>query len=302
MKVAINVYGLDTWFGGDTRSVIDLVRLAEAKGVDQVNMGEHVAIGEVQDEYPFGKFAAPLDFPWNEPIALLSAIAAATSRIRLSTGVLITPLRPAVLLAKQLATLDVLSRGRVDIGFGVGWHKAEYDAAGVDFADRAAHMEEQARVCKLLWSTAPASFEGRYVRFQRLYSLPFPVQPGGIPIWFGVSPGRRNLERIAELGDGWMPLGLDQTQTAEGVRRIKALMTARGRDPDRLTVRHLLMPVQHSDALFRSEGLADQEAALAAAPGWIAAGATMIEMFPSMFCRGPEQFEGFIDRLVGLKG
>lgn len=295
-QVSMNLYGLQTWFDGDLDGVIELVQRAERKGVDQIGMGDHVALGEDLGNYPFGKFSAPLDWPWYEPVTLLAGIATATRRIRLSTGVLISPLRPAVLLAKQLATLDVLSKGRVDIGVGTGWHRAEYEACGVPFEGRLALMDEQVRACQALWRAAPASFEGELIRFQRLHQLPQPVQPGGVPVWFGVPPTAANFARIAELGRGWLPLGIGLDAFAAGVERLRAAFVERGRDPAGLGVRHLLMPA------FRADGSADLAATLAQARPWIDAGATMIEMFPTMFCRSRNEFEDFLDALVSLKG
>src|SRR5262245_6410502 len=134
---------MQKFFNGDIRKLIDSVELADAIGVDQVSLTDHVVMGENLDRYPYGTFASPLDFPWYEPLSMLSAIASRTQRIRLSTGVLISPLRPAVLLAKQLATLDVLSEGRVDIGIGTGWQEEEYIASGVPFDKRYTRMVEQ---------------------------------------------------------------------------------------------------------------------------------------------------------------
>jgi probable F420-dependent oxidoreductase len=295
LKVAMNLYGLQDWFDGDFAAVVELVKIAERKGVDQISLGDHVAIGEDHSNYPFGKFSAPLDFPWIEPITMLAAVASATTRIRLSAGVLISPLRPAVLLAKQLASLDVLSRGRLDIGIGTGWQQAEYDACGVPFADRVLHMEEQVRVCRELWRNAPATFHGKYVNFDRLYSLPRPVQPNGAGIWFGVPPTPRNFARIAELGDGWLPLGIDVAQFAAGMQALRAACAERDRDPATLAVRHLVIPP------FGPDGIGDFDGALAGIRAWAAAGATMVELFPTMFCRGRDDFEPFLDRLVALK-
>ena len=117
---------------------------------------------------------------------MLAVLAGVTQRIRLSTGVVIAPLRSAVLLAKQLATLDVMSRGRVSIGLGVGWQKEEYDASGVPWEGRYTRLIEQLRVCRLLWSEAPASFRGETVSFEKIHAYPRPLQPGGVPIWLGL--------------------------------------------------------------------------------------------------------------------
>ena len=112
-QVAIGLYGLQSWFGGDFAPVTEIVRIAEGAGLDLVSITDHVVMGENVQNYPYGRFPAPLDFPWFEPLTVLAVLAGVTKRIRLSTGVVIAPLRPAVLLAKQLATLDVMSRGRV---------------------------------------------------------------------------------------------------------------------------------------------------------------------------------------------
>ena len=296
IQVSMNLYGLQNWFDGDLDGVIELVQLAERKGVDQIGLGDHVALGEDLSNYPFGTFSAPLDWPWYEPLTLLAGIATATRRVRLSTGVLISPLRPAVLLAKQLATLDVLSHGRVDIGVGTGWHRAEYEACGVPFEGRLALMDEQVRACQALWREAPASFQGERIRFERLHQLPQPVQPGGVPVWFGVPPTAANFTRIAELGRGWLPLGIGLEQFADSVTKLREAFAARGRDPAELGVRHLLLPT------FRADGSTDLNAALPQARAWIDAGATMIELFPHMFCQRREDFEAFLEALVSLKG
>jgi len=295
IKICMNLYGLHAWFDGDFAAVLDLVKIAERMGVDQISLGDHVAIGEDRSNYPFGEFSAPLDFPWIEPLTMLAAVAGVTERIRLSTGVLVSPLRPAVLLAKQLASLDVISRGRVDIGLGTGWHWPEYAACGVPFTDRIGQLDEQLRVCRVLWNDAPAAFEGRYVKFDQLHSQPRPVQKGGVPIWLGVPPTPRNFARIAELADGWLPLGIDADQCAEGVRALRAAFAERGRDPSTLAVRHLVVPG------FGADGRGDLDGALRTIPRWVEAGATVVEWFPTMFCRERAEFEPFLERVLSLK-
>lgn len=294
-QVAIGLYGLQQRFGGDFAAVVEAMRIADEAGVDQVSITDHVVMGENLAAYPYGQFPAPLDFPWYEPLTALAAIAAVTRHIRLSTGVVIGPLRPAVLLAKQLATLDVLSRGRVTVGLGVGWQKEEYDASGVPWEERYTRLDEQVRVCKLLWSQAPASFEGRTVKLERIHAWPRPVQPGGIPIWFGLAPTERNVQRIAELGDGWIPMEQRPEKLAGHIAKLRQAFAARGRDPGSLQVR--VVP----KLVCRDDGTPDLEATLAGVPDLVAAGATMIELHPAAFCRGPEDFTGFCERLVALK-
>ena len=294
-QVAIGLYGLQGWFGGDFAPVTGLVRTAEEAGVDLVSITDHVVMGENVQNYPYGRFPAPLDFPWFEPLIVLAALAGVTQRIRLSTGVVIAPLRPAVLLAKQLATLDVMSRGRVSIGLGVGWQKEEYDACGIPWEGRFTRLLEQVRVCRLLWREAPAAFHGDSVNFEKIYSYPRPVQPDGIPIWLGLAPSERNIARMAEVADGWIPMEQDPAKLAPVISRLRAAVAARGRDPQAFTVR--VVP----RFAFAANGTPDLEATLAGVPALVRAGASMVELFPGAFCRGPEDFAAFCARIVALK-
>jgi probable F420-dependent oxidoreductase len=294
-QVVVGLYGLQKWFAGDFAPVTDIVRIAESRGVDVVSLTDHVVMGENVHAYPYGKFPAPLDFPWFEPLTVLAALAGVTQRIRLSTSILIAPLRSAVLLAKQLATLDVMSRGRLTVGLGVGWQKEEYDASGVPWEGRYARFEEQLRVCRLLWNEAPATFAGQTVRFEKIHAFPRPVQPGGVPIWMGLAASERNIERMAQFADGWIPMEQDPTKLAPAIASIRAAVASRGRDPKAFGVR--VVP----RFVFRADGTPDLEATLAQVPELVKAGATVVELFPYVFCRGPGDFEAFCNRLVALK-
>jgi probable F420-dependent oxidoreductase len=295
VQIAIGLYGLQRWYDGDFAPVVGLARIAEDAGIDQVSLTDHVVMGENLGKYPYGAFPAALDFPWFEPLTVLAAIAGGTRRIGLSTGVLIAPLRPAVLLAKQLATLDVMSRGRVCIGLGLGWQREEYEAAGIPWEHRLARLEEQVRACKLLWTEAPASFHGSTVRFERLHAWPRPVQPAGVPIWFGLAPTDRNIGLIAELGDGWIPIEKRPEELARHIARLRQAFAARGRDPQGLAVRALLQSAMGAD------GRPDLTATLAQVPALVAAGVTMIEVLPFALCRGPGDFAAFCERLAVAK-
>lgn len=295
IRIGIGLFGLQNWFNGDFSGALEVARIADRKGIDQLNVVDHVIMSENTDKYPYGKFPATPAYPWYEPITVLAAMAGATERIRLSTGIVISPLRPAVLLAKQLATLDVISRGRVEIGLGTGWQKEEYDACGVPWEGRFARMWEQVSVCKTLWSKPPVSFEGKTVSFKELYSTPFPVQQH-MPFWFGVAPTQRNLERIAELGDGWLPMERDPAKLKEPIARLHAAFKARGRDPKTVTVRTALKPV------FRPDRSADLEATLAQMPAMVEAGVNVIEFSPVVYCKGVSDLEPVFERIVALKG
>ena len=135
LSIGLANYG-STFGAGEWRRLVDLGRAADDAGVDRIVVVDHVVMGEHTENYAWGKFPVPPDAPWFEPLTMLTAIAAVTARVRLATGILIVPLRPAALLAKQVATLDQLSGGRVDLGVGTGWQREEYDAQGLPFERR----------------------------------------------------------------------------------------------------------------------------------------------------------------------
>jgi probable F420-dependent oxidoreductase len=292
--ICVGTYGLNEWYGGDFRPVLELIAVADKAGIDQINVPDHVVMGEHTDQYPYGQFVTPPDYPWAEPLTFLAAAAACTRNIRLSTGIIIAPLRPAALLAKQAATLDMLSGGRLDLGVGVGWQREEYLACGVPFESRFARLDEQMRACRVLWTQAPATFASASVNFTRTYSRPFPVQ-ARLPVLLGVGATPKNIGRIAEYGDGWLPLRETPAQVRDGVAQLRAAFTAAGRDPQQLQVRAV------PQFNFRSDGLADLEGTLSRIPELFAAGATGVELYACMFCRTPNEFAQFCARLAAFK-
>lgn len=292
MKIALALVEMSDWFDGDFSPVIDLVRTADAMGIDQVVANDHVAVGENTAKYPYGTYPHRLDYPCFEPMSVLSALASVTKRIRLSTGVLIGPLRSAVLLAKQVATLDVLSGGRVDIGLGVGWQTEEHAASGVPWDKRFLILDEQVRACRVLWSQAPATFRGSHVTFDRLYSFPQPLQGGRLPVIFGLGPTQRNFARIAELGDGWAPMERDPQKLRDMTTVLRSVVRARGRDPDEIQVR------ASPQIIRRSDGSVDFEAFFAQIRLLKQAGATMVTVFPARMIEGPDGFQHLIERML----
>lgn len=296
MRVAVGLFGYQNFFGGDIAKAVDFARIAEAEGIDLVSITDHVVMGPRTDRYPYGPFPVGPEWPWPEPMVVLSAIAATTTRIRLSMSVLIAPLRSAVLLAKQAATLDAISGGRLDLGVGVGWQEEEYAASGIPFEKRLSRMTDQLRACRALWSRQPASFDSPTVRFRDIVQLPAPVQPGGVPLWFGIAAKPRNCERIAELGAGWVPISVDPGAIAPGVAKLREAFRAAGRDPGELGVRAGVRPI------FASDGRGDLEATLAQVPAMAGAGVTCIEMQPSAFCRERADLVPFLRRIAKLTG
>jgi probable F420-dependent oxidoreductase len=211
---------------GGWRAIVDLAREAEDAGVDRVVVSDHVVLGPNVDEYPWGRFPTGSDGHWLEPLTLLSAVATATTRVRLATGILIAPLRPAPVLAKAVATLDHLSGGRVDLGVGTGWQREEYDAAGLDFDQRGRLLTETMTTCRALW-------EGRV---PDVWCEPKPLQ-ARLPVWFSGTLTPRNVRRIVELGDGWIPITTATPgDIAAGIAQLRAEFDRVGRDPTTLRV------------------------------------------------------------------
>ena len=289
--VKITLGGFLQWSGGDMGKILNWSQIADRMGIDGVVLVDHVVMGPHLEAYPYGTFPGGPDGPWPEPLILLAAIAAVTTRIRLMTGILISPLRPTALLAKQLATLDVLSNGRTDIGVGTGWQKEEYAAVNLPFEGRFGRMEEQIAACQVLWRDAPAHFHGKYDNFENVYCRPAPIQPGGVPIWFGLAPTDVNIARIARLGIGWMPIEQDPEKLKGPIAAIRKAFAQAGRDPSSLQVRAGLQ-------IAMRDGQPDLDATLAQIPAYVEAGCTHVEIRPARFLPSGEGFEALLEKVL----
>lgn len=218
---------------------------AEELGFDFLTFPEHVLLpGRYESRYPYQQYEAgdfkryPYDetsFP--EPVTSLTFVAAVTSRIRLGTSVLILPQRNPVILAKQLATLDALSRGRLRLTIGLGWLREEFDAIGVPWERRGRRAQEYIEAMRALWRDDLASYAGEFVQFDRVRCLPKPAQHDGIPIYVG-GHSEAAARRAGRLGDGFMPLGLGGygMDTTKLVETMRAAAEEAGRDPNALEV------------------------------------------------------------------
>lgn len=258
--------------GGDWRRLLDVARAAEAAGIDRLVVTDHVVNGPDVADYPWGRFPTGPAGDWLEPLTVLSALASVTERVRLSTGILIAPLRPAALLAKTVATLDVLSAGRIDLGVGTGWQPAEFAALGVDHATRGQVLTDTIAACRALWQDLPAAFTSSTLSFADTYCAPLPVQQP-LPVWFSGSLTDRNLRRIVELGNGWIPImGSTVADIAAGVGRLREACTAAGRPADELAVQGALAPVRDDD------GRPDPSATMAVVPALVDAGVTNVSV------------------------
>jgi len=162
VKLALAIPSYGSFFPSDRlHEIVGLTRMAEDAGVDTVVVPDHLVMSDRTDRYRWGRFPLPVDAPWLEPLTVLAAIAGATRRVRLATGILIAPLRPAALLAKTAATLDVLSRGRLDLGVGTGWQKEEFDAVQLDYGRRGRLLDDTIAACRALWGRQPGALRLR---------------------------------------------------------------------------------------------------------------------------------------------
>jgi probable F420-dependent oxidoreductase len=238
MQLGLHALGIGT---GARREVIDAVAAgAETAGFATLWAGEHVVmVDDGASRYPYapdGRIAVPAEADWLDPLIALSFAAAATSTIRLATGVLLLPEHNPLLLAKQVASLDTLSHGRLSLGVGVGWSREEFDALGVPFERRGARADEYLAAMRTVWRDDVASFAGEFVSFAGVRVNPRPVRDRRIPIVVGGNSDAA-LRRAARLADGWYGFNLDGIEhVRERMQRLRHACARAGRDPAELDV------------------------------------------------------------------
>jgi probable F420-dependent oxidoreductase len=252
----------------DWSSFLELARVADDAGVDRIVVVDHVVMSVHIENYDGGRFPTGPDGQWLEPFTTMSVIAGMTSNVRLSTGIILAGLRRPVVFAKSLATLDVLSGGRVDLGVGVGWQKEEYDAAGLPFAERGRILDETLELCQLFWSESPAAYQRDGLEFAQIWCEPKPLQPGGVPFWVSGRLNRNVINRIVRYGSGWIPWGEWAGDVEHGIEVLRDAFAAAGREWDGFEVRGGI-PVK-----TRDDGSIDMDASLAGVPAQVAAGVT----------------------------
>ncbi|MEU9806942.1 LLM class F420-dependent oxidoreductase [Mycobacterium sp. NPDC050853] len=234
MKIGV-VAPVELGITAEPDKILEFARAAERLGFSEISVVEHaVVIGSTQSIYPYsptGQSHLPDDIDIPDPLELLSFVAGATTTLGLSTGVLVLPDHHPVVLAKRLATLDRLSRGRLRICLGVGWMREEIEACGGDFDRRGRATDESIEVMRALWSAdGPAAYQGEFYRFQNAYSYPKPVQPQGVPLYVG-GHSKAAARRAGRLGNGFQPLGLVGEDLAAAVNVMRAAAADAGRDP-----------------------------------------------------------------------
>lgn len=228
---------VNTGFAATPDGAVAVGQIAEEAGFDSLWTVEHVVVpAGYESQYPYsptGKMPGREDNPIPDPLIWLTWVAANTRTISLATGILILPQRNPVVLAKEVATLDVLSGGRVILGVGVGWLREEFDAIGVNFDDRGAITDEYVAALRALWQQEEPTFAGQWTSFEKAKMYPKPVQDGGVPIHVG---GHSNAaaRRAGRIGDGFFPAkgSLEELSALFEVARQSARDA--GRDPSAL--------------------------------------------------------------------
>jgi probable F420-dependent oxidoreductase len=229
---------------GTADAIEAILARGEALGFTSTMIADHVVFPtQIRSKYPYTVSGA---FPGGgdalDQLSLMAFAAARTRHLRLVSSVMILPYRNPVLTAKMLATIDVLSRGRVTVGVGVGWLREEFEALGApDFDRRGAVSDEWIRIFRTLWTQSPASFKGDFYSFESLVFQPAPLQKPHPPIWIG-GHSAPALRRVARYGDGWHPVGanpavpLPPAELEASLDQLYRLTEKEGRDPSRLAI------------------------------------------------------------------
>lgn len=228
----IGLFALGFGAGADPEVIRAVATNAERAGVATLWVGEHVVLFDKHEsKYPYseqGKFPLPGNVDWLDPFIALTFAAAVTRKIRLATGICLVPEHNALVLAKEVASLDRVSGGRFAFGVGIGWLAEEFAALGIPFERRAQRTREYLEVMRRLWSEETVSYSGEFVQFKGARSYPKPAQ-AHIPIIFG-GESVPALRRTADVGDGWFGFNLDPAQAKAKIERLNAMLKENRRD------------------------------------------------------------------------
>ena len=295
MKLIAGLFGLHNFYDGDINSYIEIAQAAEEMGFHGVSLTDHVVMGKNLHKYPFGSFPLPSEAPWYEPLTVLTMIASHTKTLHLGTAVLIVPLRNPALLAKTAATIDMISKGRLELGVGMGWQAEEYHVAGVPFENRAEIFWETLEICKLLWAESPASHDGNVYQFEDIWCQPQPMQGADLPLLFGLKMTTKNAEKIAQIGHGLIPIKTD----AEFISTGKVLLDQAFKEHNRNEAPRIRgqLPTQ-----IDSSGVPSLDLTLKELENSIAAGLTEVEIFPINFVRSKEDIVPVLQAISEIKG
>jgi probable F420-dependent oxidoreductase len=248
MRTGFTVPQFDEYAGPE--ALLEVARKAEDLGADSLWVAERL-LYPLNPKSPYPATAdGSLPPPYRrslDPLAILAYLAAETSRVRIGTFINLTFHNP-VILARELSTIDVLSHGRLDVGFGVGWSSDELEAVGVPMRDRGRRAEEALRVIEAIWRENPVEFEGRYFRVPESYFDLKPVQKPRPSIYMGAyTPA--TMSRVARFADGWLPTGLPLGAMQQMFAAIKQDAAEAGRDPDSLKLIVIAHPEFHPEPI-----------------------------------------------------
>ena len=264
----------------DGDSTLEICLRASGAGFESLWGGEHVVLPDsISSKYPYsadGKIPAEPDTPIPDPLIWLAFAAAAAPTLRLGTCILIVPQRNPLVLAKELATLDQLSGGRVELGLGIGWLKEEFDALGVAWERRGARNDEYIAAMRALWAAPHAEFHGEFVDFAPVTCSPRPVN-GSIPVLVGGHTDAA-IQRAVRIADGYFPGEGNSERLGKLIERLRMVAEEAGRDPDSIEI----------SAMFGAQ-IADPEAGVEQMKA-LGVGRIMV---PAFFFAGP----GGLDRL-----
>ena len=246
--------------------ITDLARAIEERGFDSMWVPEHSHIPTTgSTPYP-GRGPVTRDFASTlDPFVALTAAAAVTKTLLLGTGICLLIQRDTIHTAKTVATLDLISGGRVLFGVGGGWNKPEMENHGTEYTTRFQRLEEQLEALKKIWTEDEPEYHGKFVDFAPLWLWPKPTAKPHPPIFIGGETDH-TLKRVAKYADGWLPRVRDPQLVLAGINRLRAFARARGRDPDSIAISAFGLPAKlDAIAPFKDAGVG--RAILAIAPG-----------------------------------
>jgi probable F420-dependent oxidoreductase len=239
-----------TEIGSDRVVIKDYAQAAEELGYSHILAYDHVIGANLASRPGWQPPYSHLD-TFHEPLVLYGYLAGLTKTIDLTTGIIILPQRQTVLVAKQAATVDVLSGGRLRFGIGIGWNPVEYEALGQDFKNRGQRSEEQVELLRQLWTRDLVTFHGRWHTVIDAGINPLPMQRP-IPIWFGGTDDRA-LRRLARLGDGWFPLMNPDEKCRAAIEKVRSYAREAGRDPEKIGIEGRISHGAGSEEAWRKE-------------------------------------------------
>jgi probable F420-dependent oxidoreductase len=274
--------------GVEGEAALEICRRAEAAGFESIWGGEHVVLpSRIASKYPYtadGKIPAEPETPIPDPLIWLAFAAAAAPKLRLGTCILIVPQRNPIVLAKELATLDRLSGGRVELGLGIGWLREEFEALGVPWEQRGARNDEYVAAMRALWAGPHAEFHGKFVDFAPVTCSPRPVQKS-IPILVG-GDTEAAIQRAVRIADGYFPGEGDAAKLGALITRVRRAAERAGRDPRGIQI-NAMFGAQMADPVAGARQLAELGVDRA--------------MVPAFFFAGPgglDRLDAFAERVI----